>query len=56
VLFCGTGAQVSPVVEIDRRPIGDGKVGELAQELQQLYMAAVRGENPAYADWSVSVY
>lgn len=55
VLLCGTGAQISPVIEVDRRKVGDGRVGEIAQELQQLYLGAVRGENPAYADWTVSV-
>ena len=28
--FVGTGAQVSPIVEIDRRPVGDGTVGVAA--------------------------
>jgi branched-chain amino acid aminotransferase len=56
VILCGTGAQISPVIEVDRRKVGDGRIGELAQELQQLYLGAVRGENPAYAGWSVSVY
>src|SRR6266849_9286929 len=34
LLLCGTGAQISPVIEVDRRPVGDGKVGEFTQELQ----------------------
>src|SRR5215472_8141184 len=45
---CGTGAQVSPVIEVDHRPIGEGRVGEFTQELQQLYFGAVRGDNPKY--------
>ena len=24
VLLCGTGVQVSPVIEVDHRPVGDG--------------------------------
>jgi branched-chain amino acid aminotransferase len=56
LLLCGTGAQVSPVIEVDRRPVGDGRVGELSQELQQIYFSAVRGDNPRYADWSIPVY
>jgi branched-chain amino acid aminotransferase len=56
LFLCGTGAQVSPVTEVDHRQIGDGRVGELTQELQHLYFAAVRGDNPAYADWSTPVY
>lgn len=56
LLLCGTGAQVSPVIEVDRRPVGDGRVGEFTHELQQLYFSAVRGDNPKYADWSLPVY
>jgi branched-chain amino acid aminotransferase len=56
LFLCGTGAQVSPVIEVDRRPVGDGRVGEFSHELQQIYFAAVRGDNPKYADWSLPVY
>jgi branched-chain amino acid aminotransferase len=56
LFLCGTGAQVSPVIEVDRRPIGDGRVGEFTHELQHLYFAAVRGENPRYQDWCLPVY
>ncbi len=56
LLLCGTGAQISPVVEVDRRPVGDGKVGEFTQELQNIYFSAVRGEAPKYKDWTVPVY
>jgi len=56
LLLCGTGAQVSPVIEVDRRAIGDGKVGEFTQELQNIYFGAVRGDLPKYKDWSIPVY
>ncbi len=56
LLLCGTGAQISPVVEVDRRTVGDGKVGEVSQELQSLYFGAVRGDNPKYKDWSIPVF
>src|SRR4030088_499078 len=56
LLLCGTGAQVSPVVEVDRRPVGNGKVGEFSQELQNIYFGAVRGESPKYKDWTIPVY
>jgi branched-chain amino acid aminotransferase len=56
LLLCGTGAQISPVIEVDRRKVGDGRVGEFTQELQGLYFGAVRGENPNYSDWTLPVY
>ena len=56
LFMCGTGAQVSPVVEVDRRPVGEGGIGELTGELQSIYFAAVRGDNPKYSDWSLAIY
>jgi len=56
LLLCGTGAQVSPVIEVDRRPVGNGKIGEFTQELQSIYFGAVRGESPKHKDWTVPVY
>jgi branched-chain amino acid aminotransferase len=56
LLLCGTGAQISPVVEVDRRPVGDGRVGEFTQELQNIYFGAVRGDTPKYKDWTIPVY
>jgi len=56
LLLCGTGAQVAPVIEVDRRTVGNGKVGEFTQELQNIYFGAVRGETPKYKDWTIPVY
>jgi branched-chain amino acid aminotransferase len=56
LLLCGTGAQISPVIEVDRRPVGSGKVGEFTQELQSIYFGAVRGELAKYKDWTIPVY
>jgi branched-chain amino acid aminotransferase len=56
LFLCGTGAQVSPVIEVDHRKVGSGSVGEFTQELQNLYFGAVRGQNPKYEDWSIPVY
>lgn len=56
LLLCGTGAQVSAVVEVDHRPVGTGQVGPLTRTLQRVYLAAVRGNIPAYAGWSIPVY
>jgi len=51
VMLCGTGAEVSAVIEIDRRPVSDGVPGPVTQRLQQLYFAACKGEDDRYAEW-----
>ena len=56
VFLCGTGAQISPVVEIDRRTVGTGRVGPVSRELSRRYFDAVRGKDPAHRDWLTPVY
>ena len=56
VLFCGTGAQVAAVIEIDHRRIGAGKLGPIGQKLQETYFDVVRGKNPQHADWLTPIY
>jgi branched-chain amino acid aminotransferase len=56
LLLCGTGAQVSPVVEVDHRAVGDGRVGRHTLQLQDLYFRAVRGEDARYRDWLTPIY
>ena len=56
ICLCGTGAQISPVVEVDRRPIGDGKVGPVVSKLQKLYFDVVRGNSAKYRNWLTPVY
>lgn len=56
VFLCGTGAQISAVVEIDRRTIGSGRPGAVTRQLSQTYFDAVRGRVEAYRDWLTPVY
>jgi branched-chain amino acid aminotransferase len=56
VFLCGTGAQISPVIEIDRRAIGTGRPGQVTRDLSRTYFDAVRGRLPAYRDWLTPVY
>jgi branched-chain amino acid aminotransferase len=51
IFLCGTGVQVSPVTQIDHRPIGSGRPGPVTLEMQAAYLNAVRGEDPQYAHW-----
>ncbi len=55
VFLCGTGAQVSPVVAVDRRPVGSGAVGPYTARLQELYFDVVRGMVEKYREWCTPV-
>jgi branched-chain amino acid aminotransferase len=56
IFLCGTGAQISPVIDVDRRPVGDGQVGPVVSQLQKLYFDIVRGRNNKYSSWLTPVY
>jgi len=51
VFLCGTGVQVSPVVDVDHRKVGTGEVGPVARAISRRYFDAVRGRLPEYRDW-----
>ena len=51
ILLTGTGAQIAPVIAVDHRPVGAGKIGPVAGKLQRLYADVVRGRHPEYGEW-----
>ena len=53
--FTGTAAEVTPIIEVDRRRIGDGRPGPVTRRLQQRFFACVRGQDPRHADWLTAV-
>ncbi len=56
IFFCGTGVQVTPVITIDDRSIGDGKPGPVTLEVRESYFKIVHAEHDAYTDWCTPVY
>ena len=56
VFLCGTGVQVSPVIEIDHRKVGLGEVGPIGRQIRDRYFDAVRGRIPAYRHWLIPIY
>jgi branched-chain amino acid aminotransferase len=55
MFLCGTGVQISPVVEIDHRPIGTGAIGPIGRLVRDRYFDAVRGRLPAYRHWLTEI-
>ncbi len=56
IFMTGTAAHVTPVTEVDRVPVGDGRPGPVSVELQRRYFAAITGGLPGYRDWLTPVY
>lgn len=47
----GTAAEVTPIRELDGRPIGTGKPGPVTQALQEGYASITRGADESHRDW-----
>jgi len=53
--FCGTGAQVAPIAEIDHRKIKDQQ-HPITTLIQKTFFDIVRGKNEKYKHWLTPVY
>lgn len=51
IFLTGTAAEVTPVRELDRRPIGQGSAGPITMQLQETFFDIVRGSDNAHQDW-----
>jgi len=47
----GTAAEVVPIRAVDDRVVGDGRPGPVTREIQQTYLATVKGEVDRYKEW-----
>ncbi len=50
-----TAAEVVPIASIDDRQVADGKPGPITRHIQEVFAAAVRGEDARYKDWNEHV-
>ena len=51
LFFSGTAAEVTPVREVDDKPVGDGRPGPVTKRAQQMFMDTVTGKNERHGDW-----
>lgn len=49
--FTGTAAEVTPIREVDNRPVGTGTRGPVTEQLQTAYLNLVKGRSDHYPDW-----
>ncbi len=53
--FCGTGWEVTPLIDVDGAPIGNGEVGPIVKRLQQAYFELVTGAKDDTRGWLTAV-
>jgi branched-chain amino acid aminotransferase len=46
---------VTPIRELDRRPIGSGSRGPITEKIQGAFFDIVHGRNPKYRNWLTPV-
>ena len=49
--FTGTAAEVTPIREVDNRPIGSGSRGPITEKLQKTYFDLVHGRLDSHQEW-----
>ena len=54
--LCGSGAEIVPIVSVDRLRVGDGKPGPVTKQMLTLFFNVVRGKNAAYKHWCTPIY
>ena len=52
---CGTAAEITPVVNVDKYPIGDGAIGPVTRALESAFDDALRGRHASYDHWRTPV-
>jgi branched-chain amino acid aminotransferase len=53
--FVGTATEIAAITQFDHRYLGDGKVGKITYQLQDLFGKAIRGLLPQYRHWITPV-
>ncbi|MGB9703406.1 MAG: branched-chain amino acid transaminase [Candidatus Micrarchaeia archaeon] len=50
LFFCGTAAEITPILEVDGRKITEG-IGPITKKVKEKYEKIVRGEDKKYIGW-----
>lgn len=56
LFFCGSAAEVTPILSVDRIPVGSGTVGPRTRGLLTAFLATVRGETADTRGWLTPVF
>jgi branched-chain amino acid aminotransferase len=51
IFMTGTAAELTPLREVDDRPVGSGEPGEITRTIQREFEDALHGRSERYAEW-----
>jgi branched-chain amino acid aminotransferase len=55
IFLTGTAAGIKPVIEVDKRKVGNGEVGIVTKKMQKLYEDVVMGRDGRFRKWLTHV-
>ena len=53
--MCGSSANVTPILSVDKRKVGNGKIGKITKMIFDEYSKIQKSENPRFAKWITKV-
>ena len=56
IFLTGTAAEITPIISMDSKKIGNGKPGDITKKMMQEYSDIVMNKNEDYTHWLTSVY
>jgi len=56
IFLSGTAAEITPIIKIDKRKIGGGKVGNMTKLFMDTYSDIVMNKNKTHSKWLTTVY
>ena len=56
VFLSGTAAEITPIIKINHKKTGNGKVGKITKLLMSSYTDIVMNKNKKYSNWLTKVY
>ena len=56
VFLTGTAAEITPVIKIESKRIGDGEAGEITKQVMNTYSEIVMNNNKKFSKWLTNVY
>lgn len=56
LFFSGTAMEVTPIIEVDDRTVGNGESGDISRKIKELFFDITTGKNPKYKHFCTKVY
>jgi branched-chain amino acid aminotransferase len=56
IFLTGTAAEITPIIKMDSKRIGNGKPGDITKKMMDMYTEIVMNKNDDYSHWLTEVY